>query len=339
MSDATVNFEPAVMASIAFLRGADRTKEGMSKTRVAFKAMRRRFAPLQLELVVDCPPGNSRVDYDVLISTDEGETTMLGWHQDEGRPWSVDYSEHWAADYVVTVNKRHVSIRDALVFLREAHARHALLARKLVDEALIANAIEQDPPKVTEKELQRTAETFRILHGLRSEEALTRWLEETGTSRVAWQEWLAGGVRMTKFKDRICKGRIEPYFQKHRSGLAVILVHRASVKDAEVGRQLLALAPTHSLHEAICEMRWRGDDVVSGIDLMRLDEMPGGEGSDAAVGSFLGPVATDGHQVVYQLLKRRAAKLDAATRTLIRERLVSGWLAAQRATASVEWHW
>jgi putative peptide maturation system protein len=329
----------AVLRSIDFLRGADRTREGVKRTRAAFEALRRRLAPLQVELVVDSPPGHRTVDYDVLISNAERETTMLGWHRDEGRPWSIDYSEHWAANFVVTVNKRHVSIQEALAFLREAEGRHPGLARRLVDETLLASAVEQDPPKVTEREIRRAGEIFRIVHGLSSASALRRWLDGRGTTMAAWEEWLAGGVRNAKWTDRLCKGRIEPYFLNHHADLAILLVQRASMPDREAARQLLHAARSHSLHEAVGDSQWRGVDVESGIDLMRLDELPRQAQPDAVAGARLGPFAIHARHVVFQVVKRRPAKLNLATRALIRERLVADWLSAERVKASLQWHW
>lgn len=331
-------FDAAVRQSIAFLRRARRTRDGIVATRRAFEALRRRCAPFRLELVVDSPPGTTVVDYDVLL-THGRETTMLGWHRDEGRPWSVDYAEHWAADYVVTVDGRHVSIRDALVFLGEARGRDPGLARELIDQAILANEVERNPPNVTAKELAHSVEVFLIARGLGSHGALEQWLAEEGTNPVAWREWLAGGIRISKVKDRICRGRIVPYFRKHRAGLATVLVHRASAGDAELARELFQVARKTNLAEAIGEACWRGADVVGGLEVVRLDEVVGrSRPANATPGSLLGPMARDGRHLVVQVLKHRAAKLDADTRHVIRNRLVAEWVAEQRARASIEWH-
>jgi hypothetical protein len=199
--------------------------------------------------------------------------------------------------------------------------------------------VEQDPPKVTEREIRRAGEIFRIVHGLSSASALRRWLDGRGTTMAAWEEWLAGGVRNAKWTDRLCKGRIEPYFLNHHADLAILLVQRASMPDREAARQLLHAARSHSLHEAVGDSQWRGVDVESGIDLMRLDELPRQAQPDAVAGARLGPFAIHARHVVFQVVKRRPAKLNLATRALIRERLVADWLSAERVKASLQWHW
>ena len=339
MSDAKKVFEKAVMNAIDFLRSVDRNRGSIDESRRKFLALRRGFPKLQLELVVDIPPGNMEVDYDVLISNEQRETTMLGWHHDEGRPWSVDYSEHWAANYVATVNKRDITIREALTFLRQISDKDPNLFRQFIDEALMASAVEQDCPAVSDREIAQAGRNFKRFYGLSSEDDLDSWLKKTGLNRDGWRAWLIGGIQLSKFRDRLCKGRFQSYFKEHKQDLAEILIHRVSFPNRDSAEQLLHKARTMPLNDAVCEMRWQGSELVSETELVRLDEIPPEARKGIVPGALWGPCGIGARHVVYQFLKMRPARLDASTRSLIRKRLVSAWLAAEHAASTVHWHW
>ncbi len=335
----TTAFDQAVLQSIAFLRAASRDRGHIGDTRKRFQALRRRFRTYQLELVVDAPPGNLEVDYDVLISNDLNETTMLGWHNDDGRPWSVDYSHHWAANYVATVNDRHITIREALTFLRESRTKDPNLFGQLIDQALMVAAVDQDSPSASDREIALAESIFRRAYRISSDDEFDQWLKSAGMNRDGWITWLVGGVIVSKFRERLSKGRVHAYFDEHREGLAEVLVHQVSLPDVEAAHRLLKAAATVPLQDAVNDMLWQGMTLSSQTLRVRADEMPlearSGVGSTAACGPFVdGP-----RQVVYGVLKMRKARLDTATRALICTRLVAQWLAAQRQTASVIWHW
>ena len=61
--------------------------------------------------------------------------------------------------------------------------------------------------------------------------------------------------------------------------------------------------------------------------------------SSAAAGTIIGPEAEPGGYWVGQVLARRAARLDRATRTNIEDILFRDWLAERRKEAAIRWHW
>lgn len=331
-------FERAVMAAIDFLRRADRDRAAKEATRRAFQILRKKHLPLHMELVVDHPPASCRVDYDVLISDADGTTTMLGWHRDEGRPWSIDYADHWAANFVVTVNKRHLTIFDTLTFMRAANERGPDLAQQLIDAALIAEAVAADPPKVDEEEIARAGEIFRIQHGLLKADEMTAWLDASGTTPAAWKQWLETSVQTAKFKDRLCRGRIEPYFAKHRRQLAPVLVHKVTLRERGAASELARLAQEVGLFAAVCTARWKGLEADSDVEMRRADELAA-EHLAQGIGTCWGPLYEGSRHCLFEIKNHGKAKLDAATRATIRSRLVARWLDEQREKASIEWHW
>lgn len=59
----------------------------------------------------------------------------------------------------------------------------------------------------------------------------------------------------------------------------------------------------------------------------------------ARAGDVVGPLGHEGLLSLAQVLGRREAVLDGATRAAVQEAVVGEWLARRRAAAAVEWHW
>src|SRR5262249_52159125 len=155
------NFDEALSGAVSLLRGLPREREGMPEGRARLEHFRREYPGVRADLLVDQPPASRQVDYDLMLSHPEGGTLALSWRADGGVPWAVQYADHWAANYVLTVDAREVTIQQALLFLKLTGDREPDLMTELVDQQLIAMAIDADPPPVSDEELQRAADEFR----------------------------------------------------------------------------------------------------------------------------------------------------------------------------------
>ena len=339
MKRSKLEFVHVLMRLHAFLRRANRQRGAVPATRRAFERVRRACAPWQVELVVDAPPGRRTVDYDVLLTDGVRETTMLGWHRDEGHPWSVDYAEHWAADFVVTVNGRHVTIREALDVVRTGADDTRDLALRIVDDALIAAAVERAAIPVTAAELARAGRIFRLVHDLDSDAALGRWLDALGTLRDAWEEQLRGSIQVAKWKDRLCNSRVAPYIRRRSPDLATLLVYRATARDVDAANALRAAARRRPLRDVVHEAMWRGEPVSGEDALLLRGDVPRDMRLGTVAGKLVGPWQRDGRYVLCAVQDVRLARDTPALRTLVRQRLVDEWLRDARTTASVQWHW
>jgi putative peptide maturation system protein len=289
---------------------------------------------------VDQPPASLRVDYDVLLGYPDGGTLALTWHADDGVPWFVQYADHWAANYVVTVNDGHVTIQQALLFLKLAGRQYPDLMTQLVEQQLIVEAIEKDPLPVSATELQAASDEFRIAIGLSSADETRRWLEEMGLSIVRFQELLRGKIQAQKLKDRVTADRIEPYFEAHREGFDLVQFFQVEAPVAAVASNLARRAREQNLITAIRTnaVRIGGKDLGAVLRSQRVCELPSVLTS-AVPGEVVGPVAESGRYWVAEVFDRQPARLDAQTRAAIHEKLFREWLTDQRKQATVHWHW
>jgi putative peptide maturation system protein len=252
----------------------------------------------------------------------------------------VEYADHWAANYVVSVNDYHVSIQEALMALKLTGRRHPDLMAELVGDALMWQALEEDAPLVSEVELQQAADDFRSANGLCSAEATHRWLEEMQLSMAQFQRLLQGGLLTRKLKERVTEGGVQPYFAAHREQFDIVHCFRADAATETGARRLAEAARTDGLLAATQAQvaAAEGQDLQGSLMARHRHELPAALAA-AAPGAVVGPVAEGQRYWVAQVLGQQPAQLDAQTRTAIRVQLFQAWLAEQRQRATVRWHW
>src|SRR5688572_5273927 len=130
-------FDEALSGAVSMLRELPRDRQAAPHAASALHTLRVAHPGIDVELVVDQPPGSPRVDYDLVLGHPEGGTVGLCWRADDGVPWAVEYASHWAASFVVSVNKEHVPVQTALMFFRLAGRRVPDLMEELVDQTLV----------------------------------------------------------------------------------------------------------------------------------------------------------------------------------------------------------
>src|SRR5687767_453939 len=102
----------ALAHAVSFLQELPRRREEVTDARARLEEFRQAHPGLRADLLVDQPPASPRADYDLLLGHPQGGTVALNWRADEGVPWAVDYADHWAANYVVTVNEKCVTVQE-----------------------------------------------------------------------------------------------------------------------------------------------------------------------------------------------------------------------------------
>jgi putative peptide maturation system protein len=333
-------FDEALTHAVSLLRELPRGREEVPEARARLERFREAHPGIRADLLVDQPPASVRVDYDLLLGHPDGGTAALSWRADEGVPWSVQYADHWAANYVLTVNAQMLTIQQALLFLKLAGHRSPDLMTELVDQQVITQAIQEDPPPVSEAELQAAADEFRLASGLSSAEATRRWLEETRLSVARFQELLRGAVQARKLKERVTADRVEPYFEAHPERFDLVRFFRAEAPTEAVASRLATEAREQGLTAAtrVEAAGIEGRDLEAVLTSRRAHELPPVLAT-ARPGEVVGPVAEGARHWVAELLDREPAQLDATIRAAIQDRLFREWLADQREQATVRWHW
>src|SRR3954468_12534485 len=96
----------ALAEAIAVLRELPRHRHGERVARARFEQFKRSHPGLSCRLLAEAKPGSDDRDYDILLTIPDAGTVALSWHPDEGVPWTARYADHWAANFVLTVDHR-----------------------------------------------------------------------------------------------------------------------------------------------------------------------------------------------------------------------------------------
>lgn len=326
--------------SIGLLRKLPRKREELQKAHAYLKRFKKNHPNTRIDLLVDQPPGSLSVDYDIFIGQQDGSTIAISWRPDNGIPWSAEYADHWAANYVVTVNDRHVTIQQALLFFKYIGWDQSDLMQELVDQQLIFDAIEEHSFSVREEEIQSAANEFRITNGLLTVEATQRWMREMGLSVERFQEILKWGIQAQKLQAHVTRNEEKPYFEAHRKELASIQTFQVETRSKSVANRLIKTARHIGLLSATNALisSSANKEIMGSIIWRRINEIPHIP-ANPSIGTMVGPVKNGSRYWVAQVLNKHEAQLDTETRAFIRDTLFHSWLANRRNEANVQWHW
>jgi len=338
------SFDESLGAAVALLRELPRGRGEVHEARRRVSAFRAANPPLGAELVVDQPPAAAGVEYDLLLDHPEGGTVALSWRTgDDGTPWLVDHSDHWASNYVVSVGEQHVTLEQALQALRLRRRQDPGLMEELLREAVITRALAEDPPDVAPDELQQAADDFRRANALFGAEETHRWLSAMGLTPERWRGMLRGGVQARKLRERVTSGLVEPWFAEHRADFDTVRYLRASFASEDVARQAAAEAlMTGGLLPRLVALAGAGGAAADAAGAFGADpacELPPELGA-AAPGEIVGPVAEGARHWIAEVLARTPASLDdERTRRAVQARVFQRWVEERCARDGVRWHW
>ncbi len=335
-------FEDSLGAAVGLLRDLPRGHDDAEEARRRVKAFGSAYPSLRAELVVDRPPASRSLEYDLLLEHPDGGTLAVSWRRDDGTPWLVDHSDHWASNYVVSVGGQHLTIEDVLraLLLRRRHQPE--LMEDLVREAVLRRALAADPPEVSAEEVQRAADDFRSANGLFDADATRHWLQSMGLSLDAFRDMLRGGVQTRKLRERITRERLDGYFAEHRAEFDVVRFVRADCSIEATAAQLAETARRcGGLAIVVSGMLANEND--SSINGMFGTDTVGNlprELATAPAGTIVGPVASGTHSWVGEVLARTPAALDNPdVRRSVESRVFAQWVEEECTRDGVRWHW
>src|SRR5262249_16885158 len=139
-------------------------------------------------------------------------------------------------------------------------------------------------------------------------------------------------VRIVKLRERVTAGRVEAYFNEHRSDFDVARIARLEVADEGRARQLAgqvrggAVDFCAAARRCFLARRRPGQPLFAA--LQRRQTPPElAAAFTAAPGDVIGPVRTEAGYTVACLLSRTPARLDEATAREVRKVIFEQWLA------------
>ena len=181
-------FEGVLLHAVSLLRELPHGREDVRDARSQLECFRATHPGVRADLLLDQPPGSPQVDYDLLLEHPDGGTVALSWRADDATPWSVAYADHWAANYVLSVNDHAVTVQQVLLFLKLAGDEYPNLMTEVVDQTLIAQVMGESLPLVNGKERRAATDEFRNANHLCGADAMRRWLKDTGLSAARFEE-------------------------------------------------------------------------------------------------------------------------------------------------------
>ncbi|MEU8244935.1 TIGR04500 family putative peptide maturation system protein [Nonomuraea sp. NPDC048916] len=318
----------ALESGADLLRSLPRRRSGVAAARRAADEWAARHPGVRAQLVVDERPGTPLVDYDLILDHPGGGTVALTAPPEDGVPWLVDHSTHWAAGHLVSVDDVHVSVPQALTMLRSLSRRDASPYQEIVDQCLLAAAGEDAGP-VSAADLQATADEFRRGRGLHDRASTLAWMTEAGMSGERFEAYIGEIARRRRFRlDK--EAELAPAHLAARPGdfarVRAVWVTGSEKVAADTPGDLLTGLPSFGDVVVTVATRWEAElpPVLRGAPSGRVvgpEEAPGG-------GFLTGAV-----------LSRSPAAGDAETLAAAGRAAFAGWLAERRAAATIAWHW
>ena len=329
----------ALSAAAELLQRLPRGRHETRQARELFAGLKTSHPDLLPQLVAHPVPASDTVDYDVLLTRAGAGTLSLTWRADDGVPWAPEHADHWAANFVLSVDAFSVSIQSALLYLNGLMSQRPRVMERLVNRTLFDIAIAGEDIEVSDREVEAAVDAFRSTQGLFTGAATQQWLDERQLSMDALREMVRDTAIARKFKKGLTRDRIAPYFRAHRAEFDRVRVLRVENLPASSAQQFAEawratrVCPALGGSPAVADCTARLDTWCA------TDLAP--EFAVAAVGEIVGPVEweRDGKFAVGQVLSREAAVLDANTQARIHELLLDEWVAERRAAATIQWHW
>ncbi|WP_283135122.1 TIGR04500 family putative peptide maturation system protein [Rhizohabitans arisaemae] len=327
-------YPETLAAAVDLLRGLPRDRTGVPDAKRAVAAWRAAHPESRAQLVPDIRPGTTTVDYDLLVDHPDGGTVAITASVEDGVPWTIDHSTHWAASKVLSVDDEEISVQTALLTLRAHAERDRTVHDDLIDHCIFQLETAGEPEPSPE-ELQRASDDYRRRRGLYSRAAMSRWLEEVNLTPEAYQNHLYSVARANRFRDRVERESARTYFDDHIREFDQ--VSAVWVLGPESGLAELAGQddPFSAVAAAVADLS--GELTVQVADRMAA-ELPEPL-RNAAEGSAVGPVPYRDTFLFGAVRRRRPARPDAVALAAAGRAAFTAYLADRRAKARIRWFW
>ncbi|MFB4308212.1 TIGR04500 family putative peptide maturation system protein [Actinomadura sp. GTD37] len=338
-SAADAEFGADLVSAVALLRRLPRHRDRVGEARrmvADWSAAHPRRRP---ELVVDAPPGDLRAGYDLVLADPEGGNVALTGQTEDGVPWSIEYSTHFAANRLLSVNERSLSVPSALFTIRALNRRDPTLHRQLVDYCLLWDQVFDEDVAATADELAAAAETFRRGRGLHSRAATLAWLADVGLSEQAFTAHIELVARIERFRRAFKAEHAADHLRARPADFDRVDAVWVRSADSTALDDVAAARTPSDLLTRLGQRTGAAGEIELTMGRRWALDLPAPLRSLAA-GELAGPVP-DAGQVVLGGVRGREAATEADPAVLARagDAALAEWLAEQRAKAAIRWHW
>jgi peptidyl-prolyl cis-trans isomerase C len=243
---------------------------------------------------------------------------------------------------VASVQGTDLSLHELLRALKLQGRLTPLIGEAVVDK-VIATAAAKVGIKVSDQELQKAADAFRLRRGLSKAADTRRWLALNQLAEADLQEGLERDLLRQKMAVKVADEQVEKHFAQNRAHFDRARLRRIMLDKEEIAQELLTriheegadfseLARQHSL-----DARTRASGGELGI--VRRQAMPADVAAAvfaAKKGQVVGPVKADGAYLLIEVVDILLGQLDAATTAAIQQTLFRTWIDEQLHNGNVQ---
>lgn len=285
----------------------------------------------RIDLLADYEPYDSTPMFDALIRQADGLTLSLSVCLPDELPWPLRGVVRASEQDVLRVNTTRLSVGEALASLDVVWQDTNLLQR-VVDSAVIGDAVNREAIDVDERQLQQAADAFRRAKGLLTVADTQQWLAERQLSQQAFRGMIERLAKTVELRRRVTELHVEAWLAEHLPERDELIV--AWFEKPANGGEFSPESATRLVAEALLAGR------PAGIATWRVHDVPHLAGRLTAVspGTFV-DVELDARSVTAVVLARRPAVADDEARAWAARELFAAWLADQRNAADIEWFW
>ena len=276
---------------------------------------------------------SGRYSYDALVELDGRATLVLTCAQPGALPWPLRNAHRWRDSDVVAVNGVTVKIEGLSALFDDSSLRG-----RIVDGALIQQAIEARKITVDDDELARGLELFRRVRGLHGVAATEAWLAANQLGYADLERRVEIDLAAAKLAEQVAAGREAAWFEENRAHLAFALwVRLGFAREVEAREAVGALEAGGGVLDRALAGQEAPESIVRCEPLCALPEPWRARAAGWRGGMVDGPLAVAGRWEVARVLELQPARLDPRRRQIARRALFDQWLAGERAAATIEW--
>jgi parvulin-like peptidyl-prolyl isomerase len=242
---------------------------------------------------------------------------------------------------ICTVNGKAITL-GAIAPTLKVEGRWSLVD-EAVREAVLDEAAAARGILVSDDELQRAADDFRVRHKLHGAAQTQAWLRARNLTVEEFEQGLTRGLTVAKLRDAIDEDEVRRYFFDHLKSFQWARYSQLVSRDRETAEELLAhirddemefasAARQHSIDRDTGQAggyagTWKRSDLSPAMETLVFS---------APIGEVSGPVETRQGWHVVKVWERGGGAFDDEASAVAREAVFEHWLKRQIDRASVE---
>ncbi len=245
---------------------------------------------------------------------------------------------------VIKVDDEAISAEQFVKLLKFSN-EFSELAEKIIRNKVTVHAAKKRGIKVSTSEVQQETDDFRRYLGLHRAKNTQEWMDSIGISLDEFESLMEERVYRKKMVSSITTdAAVEEYFKLNSPKFDTLELKHIIVDNAGEAKELAAMledepesfdkfAAEHSLDNETKDSGGRIGTVQRGT----LPDEINAKVFNAAEGNIVGPFKLEGQELyeLFQVIKKKPAKLDASVKTKVADAIYNEWLGARMQDHSV----